>query len=63
MAIHLSEFLKAPQVTVTMPELVKADPGFISIAQYPRAFEPEDDEFGMIVRDGDIWQRYFSHGD
>jgi hypothetical protein len=53
-------FMQASQVSVTIPEAQKVRHGFISIAQYPRGFEPEDDEFGMIVLDGVIVERLFS---
>jgi hypothetical protein len=52
--------MQASQVSVTIPEAQKVRHGFISIAQYPRGFEPEDDEFGMIVLDGVIVERLFS---
>ena len=53
--------MKAPQVAVTFPENDKAKPGFVSIAQYPRGFEPEDYEFGMLLmKDGHIECRLFS---
>ena len=62
-SITQSEFLKAPQVLVTFPEIYKANGSFVSIAQYPRGFEPDDDEFGMLVKNGEIEFRLFSVGD
>jgi hypothetical protein len=55
--------MEAPQILVTMPELYKSQEGFISVAQYPRAFEPDDDEFGMLVIEGRIKERLFSSAD
>lgn len=46
-----------------MPDQYKQKDGFVSVAQYPRGFEPEDDEFGMLVSDGVIKERLFSSGD
>lgn len=54
------EFFTAPQSLETMPEEYRKQAGFISIAQYPRGFEPEEDEFGMLVEKGRIVKRMFS---
>jgi hypothetical protein len=56
-----TDFEQALQVAVTMPELAKSQAGFLSVAQYPRAFEPDDGEFGMIVVGDKIKERLFSH--
>lgn len=58
--ITRSDFIKAPQVAVTFPEACKGEKGFVSVAQYPRGFEPDDDEFGMIVLRGEIQRRLFA---
>lgn len=55
-----SDFLKAPQALVTFPERYKTKDGFVSVAQYPRGFVPEDDEFGMLMKNGEIELRLFS---
>lgn len=54
------EFIKAPQVSCTFPERSKGERGFLSVAQYPRGFAPDDDEFGMIVENGGILRRLFA---
>ena len=52
-------FFMAPQLSVVHPEDSKKEMGFVSVAQYPRGFEPEDDEFGMIVHGDTIEHRLF----
>jgi hypothetical protein len=55
--LKLEEFIKALHVACTMPEAAKCARGFVSVAEYPRGFEPEDNEFGMIVERGQIVRR------
>lgn len=59
MSVSQLEFFTAQQMSVVIPEDYKTEKGFLSTAQYPRGFEPEEDEFGMIVKDGKIEQRLF----
>lgn len=59
-SITQREFVLAPQVVVTFPENYKTRAGFISVSQYPRGFEPDEDEFGMLVKKGAIEMRLFS---
>lgn len=59
MPVSQLEFFTAPQRCVVLPEDYKKNPGFLSVAQYPRGFEPDDGEFGMIVKDG-IVERLFA---
>lgn len=58
--LTFEDFMKASQVSCTFPERSKGEKGFVSVAQYPRGFEPDDDEFGMIVQDGEILRRLFA---
>lgn len=48
------------QVSVTYPENEKRRHGFLSVAQYPRGFEADDGEFGMIIEGGTVKERLFS---
>jgi hypothetical protein len=52
-------FYTAPQLAVVHPEDFRKGKNFVSIAQYPRGFEPDDDEFGMIVKGDEIEHRLF----
>ena len=54
------DFIEALQVSVTMPEKYKRMGAFVSVAQYPRGFEPDEDEFGMLVENDRIKERLFS---
>lgn len=58
--VELKNFIEALQVSVTMPEKYKRIGGFVSVAQYPRGFEPEEDEFGMLVENDKVKERLFS---
>lgn len=53
------DFFTAVQMHVVMPEEYAQQDEFVSTAQYPRGFEPDDGEFGMIVKDGKIQERLF----
>jgi hypothetical protein len=53
------DFFTAPQLSVVHPEDYCKQKEFVSVAQYPRGFEPEDDEFGMIVKGDVIEHRLF----
>lgn len=48
------EFFTARQIFVAYEDDVSHESGFVSVAQYPRAFEPEENEIGMVKRDGEM---------
>ena len=48
------QFFTARQIYVAYEDDVAHEQSFVSVSQYPRAFEAEDDEIGMVNRDGQM---------